>query len=121
MVLPTTILAIFGTLFGLAGSLDGANRLPHAVLMLAVLCAGWFGIATLWRLSIGLLRGRPPANARVVWAGLVAGGAVSVVMIWSTHSIGPVLLFGWPLIAALHLGNEFSKTCPLITVDVRAA
>ena len=120
VVLPTTIFAIVGTLFGLAWSLGGANR-HQAVLVLVVLCAGWFGVATLWRLLVGLLRGRPPANARVVWAGLAAGGAASVAMMLSTHAIGAVVLFGWPLIAALHLGNEFSKTHPWVGVDDRAA
>lgn len=86
--------------------------------LVAVLGAGWFGIITLWMLFLGLIQDRPPKRPRIVWAGLIAGGMVSLYFIVWGGNPG-MLMFGWPLIAALHLGNEFSKSYPMAPQEAK--
>jgi len=106
VVLPTTLMSLVGTVLGL-----GMGKFWP---VLALSSAGWFGVVTLWRLFIGLWRQRPPRSTRVIWAGLTAGCAVSLLLAVSVHDIWSAVFFGWPLLAALYFGNEFSRTYPLV-------
>ncbi len=116
VLVPTTLGTLFCSLMGLGRALELLSRSNwrlNALLMLAALCAGWFGVVTLWRLFVGLVRGRPPSNPPAVWMGLMAGSAVSLSFIVAMNDVWAIVIFGWPLLAALHLGTEFSKTYPL--------
>ena len=122
VVLPTTLASLVGSIFGLGWVLDSVGssdypmhdrHLVGTVFALALLIAGWFGIVTLWRLFVSLIRGLRPIRRPAVWAGLLAGSAASICLIFIVNGGAVSLLFGWPLVAVLHLGNEFSKTYPL--------
>lgn len=127
VVLPTTLASMAASVFGLALMLDsvgapyGPLRERHvagSAMMLGLLVAGWFGIVTLWRLFVGLLRNAPPVRSRVVWAGLLSGSAASICLVLAMKGGAANLVFAWPLLAALHFGNEFSKTCPMSPRDL---
>lgn len=102
ILMPTTLVAAFGSLPG-AGLSLGAIRAGtaglSATLWLVALVAGWFGMVTLWRLYYGFLRERSGLNRVTTWVGLVCGSLVSLALV--TASGGSltfrVLFFGWPL------------------------
>jgi hypothetical protein len=96
VLVPTTLAALALTTVGLLALSSGV--------IYVVLAAGWFGIVVLWQVFIGLMRGRPPKPTHLVWAGLASGSLVSLYL-----ATGGLWLFGWPLIAAVHLGTEFSR------------
>jgi hypothetical protein len=121
VVLPTTLLSLVFSLFGIAwmtdslrpstDPMDDRHRLA-SLMALAVLAAGWFGIATLWRLFVLLKRDWRSSRPREIWAGLLAGSAVSVVLIVMTPT-AVAFVYAWPLLAVLHFGVEFARHQPV--------
>ena len=105
VLLPSTLVAGFFTFMGLAfvaASLGDGEYTTSAVILLAAMVAGWFGLVTAWRLYDGMHRGHPNLSRPTAWAGLACGCVTSVGLIATTGgSIGfRLVFFGWPLLAA---------------------
>jgi hypothetical protein len=87
-ILPTSLVACFWTPFGIVASFAAVNGdpslkevSPTEIWLLLVL--GWFGISTLWKLYLYLLRGKTPEKPMQCWLGLASGVAVSLTMIFT--------------------------------------
>jgi hypothetical protein len=118
VLLPSTAVSLVCTVFGFAAWSDGPRGGPYLTWFAApiVLLCGWFGLISLWQMYFALSNRRLTASPKLIWLGLACGCASSAALIYSLGgSLSfKVVLFGWPLLAAVPLGVGFARSPHLV-------
>lgn len=117
VLLPSTLVASFWSLFGVAFVEDSLRRSENFIAGISLLVAmilGWFGLVIAWRLYYAFQHGRTNFNRPIAWAGLICGSVASLGLIATSGGSLTFrgVFFGLPLIAAVFFGISLRRMRP---------